>query len=128
MLAGILEMNDLESTLIDIESLLSSKLEEDIWKGAAKLSEVVFGGPERIWNTVVKYGSQENEELQRAIALCVLEHILERHFDEYFPKIRQVFLAGNRHFRRTFLMCGKFGQACERSNSCMWDEFAMQTR
>lgn len=122
-----MDTNDLESTPINIERLLSSELEEDIWKGAAKLSEFGFGSPERIWNTVVKYGSRENEELQRAIATCVLEHILERHFDEYFPKIKQVVLAGNRHFQRTFLMCGKFGQACEKSNSCLWDEFAAQT-
>jgi|GEM_PF-3581586 len=110
-----------------IDKLLSSKNEKKIWKGAADLCNYVIDQPELIWDRVVKYGSRNNEELQQAIALCVLEHIFQFHFKEYFPKAKKILLSGNKRFWETFCQCGKFGQSEEKANSLQWDKLIFKT-
>ncbi len=118
---------EVKSHLSTIDKLLSSKNEKNIWKGAADLCGYVIDQPELIWDRIVKYGSRNNGELQQAIALCVLEHVFQYHFNEYFPKAKKIILSGNKRFRETFCQCGKFGQSEKKSNSAKWDKFIFQT-
>jgi len=54
---------------------------ENRWENYAEAN------PEMIWPLVVKHGSSDNAEVRAAIATCVLEHILEYHFEHYFPMV-----------------------------------------
>lgn len=47
----------------------------------------------------------------------VREHLIEHHFDAYFPRPRERIRAGDRRLRDTLDRCWAFGQAKER-----WDE------
>ena len=118
---------EVNSHLSTIDRLLSSGNEKKIWKGAADLCNYVIDQPDLIWDRVVKYGSRNNGELQQAIALCVLEHVFQYHFKEYFPKAKKIVLSGNKRFRETFCQCGKFGQSEEKANSVKWDKLIYQT-
>jgi hypothetical protein len=68
-----------------IRQQLSSDDEKERWRGAADLGEYVFDHPEEAWPLVLEFGSSAVEDTRSAIATCVLEHILEHHFDVYFP-------------------------------------------
>ena len=76
------------SSLPDLKTIrqqLSSDDEKERWRGAADLGEYVFDHPEEAWPLVLEFGSSAVEDTRSAIATCVLEHILEHHFDVYFP-------------------------------------------
>jgi hypothetical protein len=55
-------------------------------------------------------------DLQMAISTCVLEHLLEYHFDLIFPKMEQLIRA-QPVFARVFLSCWDYGQSKEPENA-----------
>ena len=58
-----------------------------------------------------------------AIATCVLEHILEHHFDSFFPRV-ETLARQNRWFHETFEACWQFGQSALPGNSKRWRDLA----
>jgi hypothetical protein len=69
--------------LKEIEEGLSSLDETTRWQAAIAAEELIYEGrPQDAWFVVKKYGSSENEDVRTAIATCVLEHLLEYHFEE----------------------------------------------
>jgi hypothetical protein len=121
---SIKEMSDEKA--IDKIKLLEVELfsgdEKRYWKAAADACEYVQKAPNLIWPLVVKAGSSEEEDLRMAMAACVLEHLLGEHFEEYFPKVKELINAGNRNLRSTLEFCSKMDQSEEERNSSQWDE------
>src|SRR5690242_12677743 len=111
--------------LPDLETIkrqLASSSEKDRWAGAADLGEYVFARPEQAWPLVVEFGSSALEDMRAAIATCVLEHILEHHFDTYFPMlVSEIEQSDNHYLADTLSYCSKFGQAREFSRATRWD-------
>jgi len=110
-------MLDLEK--VDVE--LGSADENTRWQAAIALGEGCEECPELIWPLVVKWGSSENEDVRAAISTCVLEHILEYHFEEYFEKSREIIQGGNILFLDTFSTCYKMGQTKLPENAARFD-------
>ena len=106
-----------------IERDLASSDEDTRWQAAIVLSEYCESDrdAELIWPLIVKWGSNENEDVRSAIATCVLEHILGYHFDKYFEKCAEIIRSGNLMFGFTFSMCGKFDQSRDPINSKRMD-------
>ncbi len=77
--------------------------------------------PEQLWPLVVKWGSVKNRDIRTGVGVCVLEHILEHHFDEYFRRSKQLIEGGNRLFGFTLSCCGKWGQTQEPANAEAFD-------
>ncbi len=80
------------------------------WQCVIDLGEYVESNPEEVWTFVEKWGSHADEDLRAAIASCLLEHLLEHHFDVIFPRVEQR-VRMDKRFGETFGMCAKFGQA-----------------
>jgi uncharacterized protein YdcH (DUF465 family) len=78
--------------------------------------------PEIIWPLVVKWGSCADEDVRTAIGTCLLEHILDAHFDKYFEKTAHLVYGGSKEFADTFSHCWKFGNAKIPENNRRWDE------
>lgn len=76
-----------------------------------------------LWPLVIKWGSVENTDIRNAVGVCVLEHILESDFQEYFGRAKRLIEGGNKRFAYTLACCGKFGQAVEANNSAEFDAF-----
>lgn len=110
-----------------LEKDLASRDEKKRWKAAADLSDYVEKHPSKLWPLVVKYGSSGNEDLRMAVATCILEHVLQYHFGQYFPKLEKLLLAGNRNLRDTFSSCWKHGQSESKKNSKRWEELLDKT-
>jgi len=85
------------------------------WQAIIKIGKYVRSQPEKIWQFTAKWGKHRNEDLRMAVATCLLEHLLQFHFDLIFPKVRYLVFR-NRFFADTFTLCGKFGQTKKADN------------
>lgn len=100
------------------------------WQAIIEVSEFLDDEPEAIWPFIVRWGCDPDEDIRTAVATCLLEHLLERHFARFFPRTDEQ-VRRNLRFADTFLRCWKFGQACEPANSLLFDalcQFARRTR
>lgn len=86
------------------------------WEAIITVGEYIETEPETVWWFIRRWGSHAQEDLRTAIAVCVLEHLLEYHFVAYFPQVEQLALA-DLLFADTFLRCGLFGQSREPENA-----------
>ena len=102
---------DAPAAVIRAESMLASPDNDTRWQGAILLGEFCESAPEVIWPTVVQFGSSPDDDMRTAIATCVLEHILEHHFEPFFERSRQIVVAGNKPFTDCLRQCWRFGQA-----------------
>lgn len=86
--------------------------DEDVQsKAAYDLGKLCEHHSDLLWLVAVKWGSHEDPDIRGLISACILEHILEYHFDTYFPKCADLIRAGNINFGDTFSKCYTFGQA-----------------
>src|SRR5688572_21562450 len=77
---------------------------------------MIFGGmvktnPEAVWEVVCEHGTSADDDIRDAVATVLLEHLLEHHFDAYFPKLKQCIEAGESLLADTLSRCWLFGQA-----------------
>jgi len=120
--------NGKKLSLEEIDVALGSADEKHVWEAAEALGEYAELNPDAIWPLVVKHGSSVNDEVRSAIATCVLEHILQYHFDRYFPLVENIIRSGNQWFAKTFQICWKFGFAERPANAKRWDELLTRIR
>ena len=82
------------------------------WQAIIAVAEFIESEPEAVWSFALRWGSSNDEDLRAAIAACVLEHLLEHHFDLLISRVEEAAL-GNQFFARTVTACWKFGQSEE---------------
>ena len=80
------------------------------WQAIIRIGEHVESDPEPIWAFIRRWASHPQEDLRNAVATCLLEHLLEYHFDAYFPQVEAEALASPL-FANTFQKCWAFGQS-----------------
>ncbi len=76
--------------------------------------------PDPICAFVLRWGSYPDADLQSAIASCLLERLLEFHFERVFPDI-EAQARRDRVFADTFSRCWKYGQADEAPHAARFD-------
>src|SRR5262245_47651752 len=95
------------------------------WQAIIGLEIYIESDAGEVWQFILRWGRTEDEDLRNAIATCLLEHLLEERFDEYFPEVEAAVRASPL-FADTFARCWKFGQAKEAGNAerfdCLQDE------
>ena len=57
------------------------------WQVIIRVAEFIDSDPEAVWAFAAKWGQSEDDDLRMAISKCVLEHLLEYHFDLFFITI-----------------------------------------
>ena len=107
-------------SLAEIDSDL--KTSELRWEAASHLAEYLDDPPSDVWKLILTHGSSDDEDLRSAIATCVLEHLLEKFFDQYFPLLESEVRNGNRNLMKTLKLCWKFGESERPLNSDRWDQ------
>jgi hypothetical protein len=80
------------------------------WQAIIDVAEHIETDPEPIWAFALRWGSFADEDLQAAIATCVVEHLLEHHFDRFIGRVEEAVLADTR-FAKTVALCWKFRQS-----------------
>jgi len=86
------------------------------WQAVIAVAEFVETESEAVWSFVVRWGCSSDADLRMAIATCVLEHLLEHHFDAFISRVEEVARA-NRFFAGTVKSCWKAGQSEEPSHA-----------
>jgi hypothetical protein len=100
--------------------------EEDLrWQRIIEIGTYIESDPEPIWDFVARWGGYRDEDLRSALATCLLEHLLEHHFDLIFPRVQEL-VENDRYFADTFTRCWKLGQAELASNARRFDQLREQ--
>jgi hypothetical protein len=90
------------------------------WQAIIEVGEYIWSGPaealEAVWDFTRRWGAHPQEDLRTAIATCLLEHLLERHFTAFFPRVEESALT-DPLFGDTFERCWQLGQALEPGNT-----------
>ena len=102
-----------------LDRALRDRSQRTRWRAAIALGEFAAADPDGIWPLVVKHGSRRHADARMAIATCVLEHILEFHFEAFFARVACAARA-NRWFARTAGSCWPMGQMELARNSGRW--------
>ena len=80
------------------------------WQAIVGVGEYVETQPEAVWHFAHRWGKHAQADLRSAVATCLLEHLLEYHFELLFPRVRRAALESPR-FANTFSSCWSLGQA-----------------
>ena len=90
------------------------------WQAIIEVEEYVPEEPGAVWEFVQTWGGHPQEDLRTAIAVLLLEHLLEHHFQLVFAEVEERVLR-DRWFADTFSRCWKLGEAEEPANSARFD-------
>ena len=85
------------------------------WQAIIAVSDHIENHPDKVWSFTRKWGAHANADLRCAVATCLLEHLLEHHFDRIFPLVSEACRRSER-FGDTFCLCGEFGQTAAPRN------------
>jgi hypothetical protein len=102
-----------------IDRELAARGEHTRWQAAIALGEFAASAPESIWPLVLKHGSRRHADARMTIATCVLEHILEHHFDTFFPRVAEA-ARSSCWFADTAGSCWLMGQSELPRNAKRW--------
>lgn len=80
------------------------------WQAILRVGEFIEGEPEEVWAFAAKWGCSSDSDLQDAVATCLVEHLLEHHFDLLISRV-EALAASNSEFRATVSRCWSFGEA-----------------
>jgi len=93
------------------------------WQALLMLGQHAKRHPDEIWPSVLKWGTVQNRDIRQGVACCILEHVLEHHFDPYFDRALSHIACGHRRFAYTLAYCWRFGQAESPVNAQRFDSF-----
>src|SRR2546422_4548175 len=57
------------------------------WQAIIGVGRFVRSQPEAVWRFVRRWGCYRDDDLRAAVGTCLLEHLLEHHFDSLFPRV-----------------------------------------
>jgi len=91
------------------------------WQAVIEVGNFIETDPDPVWQFVRQWGNCPQEDVRDAIACCLLEHLLEYHFDLLFPRVEKA-VKEDSLFADTFSRCWKFGQAEDSTHSQHFDQ------
>jgi hypothetical protein len=97
------------------------------WQAIIGVADHIEQHPDEVWRFTRKWGAHVDADLRTAVATCLLEHLLEYHFDRMFPLVSEA-CRQSRRFADTFSRCGEFGQTYSRRNVGRFRALQMEVR
>jgi hypothetical protein len=91
------------------------------WQAIIAVGEFIESNPDEVWRFVARWGVHPDPDLQSAIATCLLEHLLEHHFDDVFPRVEKL-ARTNENFAQTLRGCWRLGQASRPANAARFEK------
>jgi hypothetical protein len=93
------------------------------WQAIMMIEDFIPSHPEPIWQFVLRWGKHPQADLRSAIGVLLLEHLLDQHFNLFFPRVRKAALA-NKRFKDTLSRCWWLGEAAWPRNADALDKLA----
>jgi hypothetical protein len=85
------------------------------WQAIIRLEPYIASDPEAIWAFCLRWGASDDPDLRAAVATCLLEHLLEHHFEAIFPRVEAA-VAHDPRFADCFSRCWAFDPALAPEN------------
>jgi hypothetical protein len=82
------------------------------WQAIIQIGHFIESAPDPVWSFIETWGRAEDPDLRMAVATCLLEHLLECHFDRFISRIEDTAMR-DPLFADTVSSCWKFGQSAE---------------
>ena len=101
--------------------------EDPRWQAIIAVGDYAESHPEEVWRFVQRWGINAQDDLRMAIATCLLEHLLEYHFDLIFPRVMKL-TQSDPLFADTFSNYGKMGQAEAPVFAAMFEKLERECR
>jgi hypothetical protein len=95
-------------------SLIGDSDNDCRWQALIVVGEYIRSDPEAVWAVICEYGASDDDDMRDGVATVLLEHLLEYHFDAYFPRLKERIEAGSHLLADTLSSCWAFGQAVPR--------------
>jgi hypothetical protein len=97
------------------------------WQAIIAVAEFVETDPEALWPFALRWGSHPNADLRMAIATCLLEHLLEHHFDTLITRVETAAMTSP-EFAHTVRSCWKLGLTKESNRAARFDRLLAKLR
>lgn len=115
-----------QDVIAEVEGILpghaaSAGAPDPRWQAIIRIEEFIPQEPEPVWTFILRWGCYADEDLRTAVATCLLEHLLEHHFADFFDRVASAAEA-NPLFGDTFARCWKLGQAKQEENAERFDQ------
>lgn len=94
--------------------------EDPRWQALLDVAEHIESDPDAVWDFARHWADHDDEDLRAGVAACLLEHLLEHHFERIFPRV-ELACAGSVRFADTFRRCWKFGESELPRNAARFD-------
>lgn len=79
------------------------------WQAVIGVGKYIENHPLDVWRFARKWGAHANKDLRAAVASCLVEHLLERHFEQIIPLVEAA-CGESKRFADTVAMCWEFRQ------------------
>ena len=90
------------------------------WQAIIAVAEFIETEPEAIWSFIERWGGHSDEDLRMAVATCLLEHLLEHHFDDFIARVEDRARA-DALFAGMVSSCWKLGQSEDPKRAVRFD-------
>ena len=97
------------------------------WQAIIEVAEFIPSHPDEVWKFAARWGCSEDPDLRAAIGTCLVEHLLERHFELVFPRVEKLARA-DRRFAATLGLCWEFGHSSARPHAAKLRQLQGQLR
>jgi hypothetical protein len=100
------------------------------WQAIIRVGAFIESHPQEVCDFAMRWARRRGRDLQSAIHCCLIEHLLEHHFDVVLPRMRQAAMENARvaeHFIE-YRPWFKFGQAELPKNAARLKRLASELR
>jgi hypothetical protein len=59
------------------------------WQALIAIGQFLETAPEVVWDVIREHGSSADADMRAGIATVLLEHLLDDHFDQFYPQVRR---------------------------------------
>ncbi|MDY7109523.1 MAG: hypothetical protein SYC29_12885 [Planctomycetota bacterium] len=75
------------------------------WQALIVIGYFIDSRPEDVWRIIEQYGVSDDDDMRTGVGCVLLEHLLETHFERFFPALREIILAGSTQMTHTLTLC-----------------------
>ena len=122
-------MTPVERVIVEAERTLRSILRaspdgtpDPRWQAVIRVGELLPSHPDEVWAFASRWGCSPDPDLRSAIATCLIEHLLEHHFQLIFPRVKEL-ASTDVHFADTAKKSWSFAETWHPEELRQWRAF-----
>ena len=89
------------------------------WQAILAVGEFALTEPEPVWTFARRWAVVPDDDLRSAVATCLLEHLLEYHFEAFYARMRAAAEA-DPGFAECVSRCWAFGEAAQEARAAQF--------